>query len=101
MKVAEIKDLTRIERIGAHSHIRGLGLDDALEARRCREMVGQVNARKAAGVVRARIRDATIVFPTPHLRASPDPHVVAVYEGRTRASAAKSPRARSRSRGTD
>ena len=25
--------MTRIERIGAHSHIRGLGLDDALEAR--------------------------------------------------------------------
>ena len=30
---ADIKDLTRIERIGAHSHIRGLGLDDTLEAR--------------------------------------------------------------------
>ena len=25
----EVKDITRIERIGAHSHIRGLGLDDA------------------------------------------------------------------------
>lgn len=33
MKVSDIKDLTRIERIGAHSHIRGLGLDDAFEAR--------------------------------------------------------------------
>merc|ERR1712216_553702 len=32
--VADVKDLTRIERIGAHSHIRGLGLDDALEARK-------------------------------------------------------------------
>ena len=92
VKVAEIKDLTRIERIGAHSHIRGLGLDDALEARKVSQgMVGQVNARKAAGVVRARIRDATIVFPTPHLRASPYPHVVAVYEGRTRVSAAQKP----------
>ena len=30
--VQEVKELTRIERIGAHSHIRGLGLDDALEA---------------------------------------------------------------------
>ena len=29
----EVRDVTRIERIGAHSHIRGLGLDDALEAR--------------------------------------------------------------------
>ena len=92
VKVAEIKDLTRIERIGAHSHIRGLGLDDALEARKVSQgMVGQVNARKAAGVVRARIRDATIVFPTPHLRASPYSHVVAVYEGRTRVSAAQKP----------
>lgn len=53
VKVAEVKDLTRIERIGAHSHIRGLGLDDALEARKVSQgMVGQVNARKAAGVVR-------------------------------------------------
>ena len=32
-KIAEMKDVTRIERISAHSHIRGLGLDDALEAR--------------------------------------------------------------------
>ena len=44
---AEIKDLTRIERIGAHSHIRGLGLDDALEARAVSQgMVGQAPARK-------------------------------------------------------
>jgi RuvB-like protein 2 len=26
--------LTRIERIGAHSHIRGLGLDDSLDPRK-------------------------------------------------------------------
>ena len=44
---SEIKDLTRIERIGAHSHIRGLGLDDALEARKVSQgMVGQQEARK-------------------------------------------------------
>ena len=50
--VAEVKDLTRIVLIGAHSHIRGLGLDDSLEARKVSQgMVGQVNARKAAGVV--------------------------------------------------
>ena len=43
----EIKDLTRIERIGAHSHIRGLGLDDALEARAVSQgMVGQTAARR-------------------------------------------------------
>lgn len=34
-KVAtEVRDVHRIERIGAHSHIRGLGLDDALDARK-------------------------------------------------------------------
>ena len=32
-KVAEIREITRIERIGAHSHIRGLGLDDSLDPR--------------------------------------------------------------------
>lgn len=43
----EVKDLTRIERIGAHSHIRGLGLDDGLEARTTSQgMVGQLAARK-------------------------------------------------------
>jgi DNA helicase TIP49 (TBP-interacting protein) len=43
-KVQEVKDLTRIERIGAHSHIRGLGLDDALDARKISQgMVGQVS----------------------------------------------------------
>ena len=48
---AEIKDLTRIERIGAHSHIRGLGLDDALEARKVSQgMVGQMSARKVRQV---------------------------------------------------
>merc|ERR1711988_1486121 len=57
----EIKDLTRIERIGAHSHIRGLGLDDALEARQVSQgMVGQCSARKAAGVILQMIRDGKI-----------------------------------------
>eukprot|EP00511_Aplanochytrium_stocchinoi_P004994 CAMPEP_0204841606 /NCGR_PEP_ID=MMETSP1346-20131115/42894_1 /ASSEMBLY_ACC=CAM_ASM_000771 /TAXON_ID=215587 /ORGANISM="Aplanochytrium stocchinoi, Strain GSBS06" /LENGTH=46 /DNA_ID= /DNA_START= /DNA_END= /DNA_ORIENTATION= len=42
VKMQEVKDLTRIERIGAHSHIRGLGLDDALEPRATSQgMVGQ------------------------------------------------------------
>lgn len=44
---AEVSDLTRVERIGAHSHIRGLGLDDALDARNVSQgMVGQIAARK-------------------------------------------------------
>lgn len=37
---------------GAHSHIRGLGLDDSLEPRATSQgMVGQLKARKAAGVI--------------------------------------------------
>ena len=52
-KVQEVKDLTRIERIGAHSHIRGLGLDDSLDARKISQgMVGQVSfIHPANGVV--------------------------------------------------
>ena len=49
---AEVRDLTRIERIGAHSHIRGLGLDDALEARKVSQgMVGQLQARRVCTLV--------------------------------------------------
>lgn len=59
--VQEVKELTRIERIGAHSHIRGLGLDDALEARASSQgMVGQQQARKAAGVVLKMIQEGQI-----------------------------------------
>ncbi|CAG0883814.1 unnamed protein product [Darwinula stevensoni] len=61
VKVAEIRDLTRIERIGAHSHIRGLGLDDTLEPRQTSQgMVGQLQARRAAGVVLEMIKGGKI-----------------------------------------
>ncbi|CEP01996.1 RuvB-like helicase [Plasmodiophora brassicae] len=57
----EVKDMTRIERIGAHSHIRGLGLDDALEARSISQgMVGQCHARRAAGVILQLIQQGKI-----------------------------------------
>lgn len=42
-KVQEVKDLSRIERISAHSHILGLGLDESLEPRmNAQGLVGQV-----------------------------------------------------------
>jgi len=48
----EERDITRIERIGAHSHIRGLGLlDDLTPKHSSQGMVGQAKARRAAGVV--------------------------------------------------
>lgn len=57
----EVRDITRIERIGAHSHIRGLGLDDVLEARNVSQgMVGQTSARRAAGIVVQMVREGKI-----------------------------------------
>lgn len=57
----EVRDLTRIERIGAHSHIRGLGLDDALEPRDVSQgLVGQHAARRATGVIYKMIQEGQI-----------------------------------------
>ena len=56
-----VHDVTRIERIGAHSHIRGLGIDDALEPRNVSQgMVGQLPARKAAAVLLNMIKEGHI-----------------------------------------
>jgi len=54
--VAEIREIPtegcRFERIGAHTHVRGLGLDDSLKAVKVKDgMVGQKTAREAAGLV--------------------------------------------------
>jgi len=60
-RIQEVRDVHRIERIGVHSHIRGLGLTDLLEARYSSEgMVGQKDARRAAGIVTQMIRDGKI-----------------------------------------
>ncbi|CAL5369356.1 unnamed protein product [Camellia sinensis] len=61
LELSETRDLTRIERIGAHSHIRGLGLDSTLEPRSVSDgMVGQTTARKAAGVIVQMVKDGKI-----------------------------------------
>lgn len=60
-KIQEVKDLSRIERIGAHSHIRGLGLDESLDPRlNSQGMVGQMEARKAAGIILKMIREGNL-----------------------------------------
>lgn len=60
-KISDLKDVHRLERIGAHSHIRGLGLDDSLDARKVSQgMVGQEKARRAAGVILQMIREGKI-----------------------------------------
>jgi RuvB-like protein 2 len=58
---SSVRDITRIERIGAHSHIRGLGLDESLEPRLASQgMVGQLSARKSAGIILKLIRAGKI-----------------------------------------
>jgi len=58
-----VRELTRLERIGAHSHIRGLGLDDALEARKKSQgMVGQPQARRAVGIIYKMIKEGKVSF---------------------------------------
>ncbi|CAI5760258.1 unnamed protein product [Candida verbasci] len=48
----ETKDVTGLSLIAAHSHISGLGLDDNLQPKENSQgMVGQLKARKAAGVI--------------------------------------------------
>lgn len=56
------KELTRIERIGAHSHIRGLGLEKgSLQPKPTSQgMVGQKAARKAAAVILEMIKEGKI-----------------------------------------
>lgn len=57
-----VKDTTKLERIGAHSHIQGLGISDALdaEARNVSGLIGQVKARKAMGLVYKLIQQGKI-----------------------------------------
>jgi RuvB-like protein 2 len=48
----EVRDVLKIERVGVHSHIRGLGLSNNLEPSKIAEgMVGQMQARRAAGLI--------------------------------------------------
>lgn len=56
------RELTRIERIGAHSHIRGLGLEEkSYEPKpNFQGMIGQKSARKAAGIILEMIKEGKI-----------------------------------------
>eukprot|EP00211_Chloroparvula_japonica_P002809 CAMPEP_0119134172 /NCGR_PEP_ID=MMETSP1310-20130426/15891_1 /TAXON_ID=464262 /ORGANISM="Genus nov. species nov., Strain RCC2339" /LENGTH=458 /DNA_ID=CAMNT_0007124931 /DNA_START=120 /DNA_END=1499 /DNA_ORIENTATION=+ len=59
--LSEAKDLTKVERIGAHSHIQGLGLGDGFEARESSQgLVGQTAARKSAGIIVQMIKEGQI-----------------------------------------
>eukprot|EP00759_Apiculatamorpha_spiralis_P028508 PhF_6_TR31112/c1_g1_i1/m.45524/K11338/RUVBL2, RVB2, INO80J; RuvB-like protein 2 len=88
----EVRDVTRIERIGAHSHIRGLGLDDGLEARtQSQGMVGQLAARKAAGVVVQMIKEGKIAGRCILLAGAPGSGKTAIAMGMAQALGAETP----------
>lgn len=57
-----MRDLqSSVERIGAHSHIRGLGTDDLFQPKFSSQgMVGQLKARKAAGIILQMIKEGKI-----------------------------------------
>ncbi|MEM2106162.1 MAG: RuvB-like domain-containing protein [Candidatus Bathyarchaeia archaeon] len=53
--------ITKFERIGAHTHIKGLGLDENLKAAKVKDgMVGQEKAREAAGLVVKMIKEGKL-----------------------------------------
>ncbi|KAI3380692.1 hypothetical protein SNEBB_004463 [Seison nebaliae] len=59
--IKDFKEITRVERIGAHSHINGLGLDETLHARHIAQgLVGQVKARRATGIVVEMVKEGKI-----------------------------------------
>ena len=48
----EVRDILKVERVGVHSHIRGLGLSQNLDPSPVGDgMVGQLPARRAAGLI--------------------------------------------------
>eukprot|EP00051_Salpingoeca_urceolata_P026917 m.479272 g.479272 ORF g.479272 m.479272 type:complete len:472 (+) comp21389_c0_seq1:187-1602(+) len=75
-------DVTKMDRIGAQSHIRGLGLDDALEPRKVSQgMVGQEAARRAAGVVVEMIKEGKIAGRAILIAGQPGTGKTAVAQG--------------------
>lgn len=91
-KVAEVRETTRVERVGAHSHIRGLGLDDSLEPRVVSQgMVGQLNARRAAGVVLEMIKEGKIAGRAILLAGQPGTGKTAIAMGMAQALGADTP----------
>ncbi|KAL5290783.1 RUVBL2 family protein [Megaselia abdita] len=88
----EFRDVTRIERIGAHSHIRGLGLDDVLEARAVSQgMVGQKDARRAAGIVVQIVREGKMAGRCILIAGEPSTGKTAIAVGMAQALGSESP----------
>ncbi|KAM9482774.1 ruvB-like 1 [Clarias gariepinus] len=57
MNIEEVKSTTKTQRIAAHSHVKGLGLDEAGYAKQTASgLVGQEAAREACGIIVDMIR---------------------------------------------
>uniref|UniRef100_A0A9J8CBI6 RuvB-like helicase n=1 Tax=Cyprinus carpio carpio TaxID=630221 RepID=A0A9J8CBI6_CYPCA len=57
MKIEEVKSTTKTQRIASHSHVKGLGLDEAGNAKQSASgLVGQETAREACGIIVEMIR---------------------------------------------
>ncbi|KAI4326013.1 hypothetical protein MLD38_031371 [Melastoma candidum] len=92
IKLSESRDLTRIERIGAHSHIRGLGLDSSLEPRSVSDgMVGQLPARKAAGLLLHMIKSSNVSGRAVLLAGQPGTGKTAIAMGMAKSLGADTP----------
>ena len=74
-------------RAGAHSHIRGLGLDENLEPRASSQgMIGQGKARKAAGVIIKMVQDGRIAGRSILMAGPPSTGKTAIAMGQLRSS---------------
>lgn len=61
VKLKNIKDNNQLNRIGAHSHIHGLGLNNKLKPKDNLDgMVGQKKARRASGIICKMIKEGKI-----------------------------------------
>merc|ERR1711935_613310 len=57
MKIEEVRSTTKTQRIASHTHIKGLGLDEAGNAKQISHgLCGQEKAREAGGIVVDMIR---------------------------------------------
>lgn len=78
----QIRDLTKLERIGAHSHIHGLGLEKNFQPKPVGDgMVGQCAARKAVGIIVAMIKDGKIAGRSVLLAGKPGTGKTAIAMG--------------------
>ena len=87
--MAEIREVAtegrRFERIGSHTHIKGLGLDENLKAVKVKDgMVGQETAREAAGLVVRMIKEGRLSGKTVILAGPPGTGKTAIAVGISR-----------------